>query len=184
MREVILVPIKSFDVGKSRLREELTGEQVATLMRTLARGVIEACDPTECWVLCDDHDVARFAESHGARAVRVASNGLNAAVAAGYRAAATFDRVIVAHADLVAPGPLGSATFAPGVTIATDRHGTGTNVLVLPAGLDVTFFYGVGSAAAHAAEAQRLGLPLSVLTDSPWALDLDEPTDLALLPRT
>lgn len=184
MREVVLVPIKSFDVGKSRLREELSGDQVASLMRTLARGVIEACHPTECWVLCDDDDVAGFAESHGARALRVTSDGLNAAVDAGYRAAASFDRVIVAHADLVAPGPLGSATFHPGVTIATDRHGTGTNLLVLPTGLDVTFFYGVGSAAAHAAEARRLGLPLTILTDSPWALDLDEPTDLALLPRT
>jgi 2-phospho-L-lactate guanylyltransferase len=185
VREVVLVPIKSFTVGKSRLRDHLTGDDVVALMQRLARDVIAACRPTPCWVLCDDDDVALFATECGARDVRAPSSGLNDAVAHGYQLASEqHDRVIIAHADLIVPASLGAATFSSGATIATDRHGTGTNVLVLPTGLDFTFFYGVGSARAHESEATRLGLAVTVLTASGWAADLDEPADLALLPPT
>jgi 2-phospho-L-lactate/phosphoenolpyruvate guanylyltransferase len=183
VREVILVPIKPFDVAKSRLRGFLADDAVDELFRRLARGVIAAARPRPCWVLCEDDEVATFAVENGASAVRVRSTGLNDAVHDGYvLAAENFDTVIIAHADLVHPTALGAYSFVDGMSVAPDRHGTGTNVLALPAGLDVTFHFGKGSAQAHSLEADRLGLPVSVIADSPWAIDIDEPRDLAFLP--
>jgi len=67
---------------------------------------------------------------------------------------------------------------ADGVTIVTDHHGTGTNVLTLPTGLDFHFSYGADSASAHHREAERLGCRVALVTDSPWRFDVDEPEDL------
>lgn len=184
MREVVLVPIKPFDVAKSRLRGSLPDDALDRLIRELARGVITAAAPRECWVLCDDDNVAAFATDCGAHAVVVA-RGLNDAVRDGYlRASENFELIIVAHADLAQPTGLGSFAFDTEMTIAMDRHGAGTNVLALPAGLSVTFHFGVDSARAHELEAAHLGIPVRTLRDSPWAVDIDEPADLAHLPRT
>jgi 2-phospho-L-lactate guanylyltransferase len=64
------------------------------------------------------------------------------------------------------------------VTIVTDHHGTGTNVLALPTGLDFHFSYGANSASLHRREAERLGCPVTTVSDSPWRFDVDEPDDL------
>jgi 2-phospho-L-lactate guanylyltransferase (CobY/MobA/RfbA family) len=92
-----------------------------------------------------------------------------------------FDMMIVAHGDLGHPEGLGSAPFDDAVTIVTDRHGTGTNVLAVPTATDFAFSYGPGSAARHLAEAIRRHGRVRVMTDSPWSLDIDEPDDFQIL---
>ena len=54
----------------------------------------------------------------------------------------------------------------------------GTNVLVVPTGLDFHFRYGDNSAEHHRVEADRLGVACSMVTDSPWRFDVDEPGDV------
>ena len=68
---------------------------------------------------------------------------------------------------------------APGVAIAPDRAGTGTNGLVLrPPGL-IHFRFGVGSFAKHVAEVEAAGVPLVAVNRAGLAFDLDTPADLA-----
>lgn len=70
------------------------------------------------------------------------------------------------------------ADGSPGVAIATDRGGTGTNALALrPPGV-IGFRFGKGSFAAHAAEVERAGVPCVAVNRSGLAFDLDTPADL------
>jgi 2-phospho-L-lactate guanylyltransferase len=68
---------------------------------------------------------------------------------------------------------------SPGVAIAPDRAGTGTNALVLrPPGL-IGFRFGPGSFARHLAEVDAAGVPLVAVNRAGLAFDLDTPEDLA-----
>ena len=65
------------------------------------------------------------------------------------------------------------------VVLAPDRHGTGSNALLLaPPGL-LPFRFGPHSAARHAAAATRRGLALRRYVATGTAFDIDTPADLA-----
>jgi len=71
------------------------------------------------------------------------------------------------------------ADGSPGVAIAPDRAGTGTNGLVLrPPGV-IGFRFGAGSFAKHIEEVERAGVPLVAVNRAGLAFDLDTPEDLA-----
>ena len=187
-REIVAIPIKNFDAAKSRLSPVLARGDVSKLARSLAVGVIQACSPRTCAVLCDDDDVERFARDMDVRVVRVSAGGLNDAVSDGYKILGhDYEDIIVAHGDLAHPSGLGNFEFdfriANDITLVTDRHGDGTNVLALPSGLDFNFGYGPHSAQRHQREAERLGLRISIMTDSPWGLDIDTPEDFQELAK-
>ncbi|NNN01719.1 MAG: hypothetical protein HKL86_07815 [Acidimicrobiaceae bacterium] len=175
---VILVPLKRFDIAKLRLRE--SGVAAATeIARALAAQVLEASHPRHVIVIGESEEIAAFAHDHGAESFESRATDLNDAVTRAYRfAGERFEYVIIAHGDLREPTGLG--TFAPseGVTIFSDHHGTGTNVLILPTELDFHFAYGVQSARHHLREAHRLHLTTTLVTDSPWRFDIDESDDL------
>jgi 2-phospho-L-lactate guanylyltransferase len=177
-REVVIVPLKAFSRAKSRLRAA-HGELAGELARRLAAGVLEAARPRRRVVVCDDDSVAQFARDLGAEALVTEARSLNGAVAdAISRLGDQADRLIVVHGDLLDPTGLGEVAFGPGVTVVTDDRAQGTNVLAIPAGSGFQPAYGPGSADRHQAEARRLGLALTVVTDSPWRFDADEPGDL------
>jgi 2-phospho-L-lactate guanylyltransferase len=175
---VVLVPLKRFDSAKSRLRSALSDNEVTELTMRLARGVLEAARPLPTVVVCDDEVVANFARSCQAEVFLSTAQSLNGSVRDAYRRIEGYDQFIIAHGDLSNPEGLGSFEPAAGVTIVTDHHHTGTNVLSLPAGLDFHFSYGKDSARSHEREAQRLGIAFKVIPDSPWRFDVDEPEDL------
>jgi 2-phospho-L-lactate guanylyltransferase len=176
--DAIVVPIKRFDVAKERLR--LGGvADVTSLARSLAAGVLEASAPRPVIVVSESKDVTQFAEERGAEVLELASNGLNSAMRGAYEALASrFEVVILVHGDLRFPQGLGTFGFETGITIVTDHHGEGTNVLALPTGLDFRFQYGPGSLERHVEEAKRLGVKFRVIRDSPWRYDVDEASDL------
>ena len=177
---VILIPLKALHVAKSRLRGTFGDEGAEELVRSLASRVIAAADPRRRLVVCDDDATAAFAEQAGAEVFFSPELTLNGAVADAYRQMGTeADQVIIAHADLLEPVGLGSAHFDNGVTLVLDHLGTGTNVLVLPTGLDFRFAFGPNSASRHESEARRLKLAICVIDDSPWRFDVDEPEDLS-----
>jgi len=84
----------------------------------------------------------------------------------------------VVHGDLKNPEGLSDFSPTAAITIVSDHHASGTNVLSLPTGLDFRFHYGVGSRVLHEQEAKRLGIECSTILDSPWGYDVDEPSDL------
>jgi 2-phospho-L-lactate guanylyltransferase len=76
-------------------------------------------------------------------------------------------------------------TGVPGhyVAVVPDRHGTGTNALVLspPGAIDPAF--GEGSCARHGVAAREAGVPYAVEELASLALDLDTPADVVALTR-
>lgn len=184
--KALLVPVKSFMDAKLRLSPVLPPRERAVLARQLARGVITAAGALPVSVVCDDHDVASFAESLGARVIWTPGLGLSLAVQTGVEVLSHdgASDVIVAHADLpLAEGfeHVGTGTDVPTVTIVPDRTYDGTNVISVPAQSGFCFSYGPRSFSRHVAEARRLGLDLAVLRDDRLAADVDVPRDLVLV---
>jgi 2-phospho-L-lactate guanylyltransferase len=180
---LVLVPVKAFGRAKVRLAEVLDAPARAALAREMADRVLTATGSLPVAVVCDDDEVAAWAESRGARVLWRPGHGLNGAVSDSVStvAAEGVDRVLVTHADL----PLATdftelLTVDGGVVLVPDRHEDGTNVVSIPAASGFTFAYGPGSFAAHCAEAERLGLPLTVHRPRRLTWDVDVPADLDL----
>jgi 2-phospho-L-lactate guanylyltransferase len=176
--DAFVIPLKRFDLAKERLRVNDTGS-VTELAQQLATRVIASCAPRTTIVLSESDEISQFATDHGCEVLRSDATNLNDAVQRAYGALRRrFERLIIVHGDLRHPEGLGS--FEPGadITIVTDHHGLGTNVMALPTGLDFHFSYGANSASLHRREADRLGIAVETVTDSPWRFDVDEPADL------
>jgi 2-phospho-L-lactate guanylyltransferase len=174
----VVVPLKSFDLAKDRLRRGGT-EGVSRLASELARGVIESCSPLPVTVLSESADITRFARALGVEVLESSARSLNEAAQHAYAALGErFDQLIFVHGDLREPRGLGDFVPDDGVTIVTDRHLRGTNVLVVPTGTPFRFAYGPDSKDLHRREAERLSLTWRIVTDSPWRFDVDEPSDL------
>jgi len=176
--DAFVVPIKSFDLAKERLRRGGVPD-VTSLARQLALGVLESCSPRHVIVISESHDVTAFARDNGAEVVEATASGLNEAVQGAYeQLSSRFERLIIVHGDLRRPEGLADFTPDPGVTVVTDHRGLGTNVLVVPTMIDFHFQYGSNSALLHLLEAQRHDLMVHLITDSRWRFDVDEPSDL------
>lgn len=174
-----VIPLKRFDLAKERLRASNISS-VTELAQQMATEVIASCAPRPTIVLSESDAISDFAVALGCEVLRSDAANLNEAVQRAYAALTSrFEHLVIVHGDLRNPRGLG--VFAPGegVTIVTDHHGTGTNVLALPTGLDFHFFYGADSASLHQREAERLGCRVALVKDSPWRFDVDEPDDLA-----
>jgi 2-phospho-L-lactate guanylyltransferase (CobY/MobA/RfbA family) len=177
-KEVFVVPLKSFDVAKERLRRGGI-DDVTSLARELAVGVIRNCAPRHVVVLSESSDVTTFAQGLGAEVLESNAANLNEAVQGAYeRLSGRYERIIVVHGDLSEPLGLGDYQPEAGITIVSDYLSRGTNVLVVPTRLDFHFHYGDDSARLHQREAERLGVAWRMITDSPWRFDVDEPSDV------
>jgi 2-phospho-L-lactate guanylyltransferase len=192
MRTAAVVPVKSFSRAKRRLGETLEDVDRAVLAEAMVGDVLEALATVpalaEVVVVTAEPAAARAAGDSGARVVHDADEvGQSAAAERGVAAAAAAgaERVLLVPGDCPALDPselsdlLGAP--APGVVIVSDRHGSGTNALLLqpPDVLDPSF--GAGSLARHAALASAAGATVRVRSVPSLALDVDTPGDLAAL---
>lgn len=178
----VLVPVKAFDQAKIRLAGALPPSKRAALARSMASRVVESAAGMPVAVVCDDPEVANWAQQLGARVIWEPGSGLNAAVQHGVErlGEAGARLVVVAAGDLPLATDLRWVTGFDGITIVPDRHRDGTNVIGLPARCGFRFAYGPGSFARHVAEAERLGCTLRVIEDAKLAWDVDVPEDLHL----
>ena len=98
----MLVPVKAFGAAKRRLADVLPAADRAELARRMATTVITAGRPLTVYVVCDDDEVARWAETAGTQVLWRPGHGLNGAVTDGVASLAKlgFTDVVVAHADL------------------------------------------------------------------------------------
>jgi len=111
-----------------------------------------------------------------------------AEIGIGHAIAAGYERALLAPGDtpLIDPGDIDllldrSARDGLAVAIVADRHGTGTNALVLTPPDALRPAFGPGSLARHVAAAEAEGLPHRVEPCEPLAHDVDTPDDLAAL---
>lgn len=181
MPAAVLVPVKDFRTAKRRLSSALEPAARAALAREMATRVLAACGRLDRFVVCDDAQVAEWAEANGAAVLWRPGHGLNGAVADGVATLgeAGFERVVVAHSDLPFAADLTWVATTPGVvTIVPDRRDDGTNVVCVPSTAGFGFSYGTGSFRRHAAEARRLGLAVRVVREPSLGWDVDLPADL------
>jgi len=182
----VLVPLKSFSQAKLRLSAVLDPDQRAELAKTMAQRVLASAGDLPTAVVCDDPQVARWAQEHSSMVIWQPGKGLNAAVQAGVEHLGRLGarRVVVAAGDLPLADDLGWTLEFPGVTLIPDRVADGTNVICLPTDCGFVFSYGRGSFLRHLAQTKHLGLPARVVRCSPMAFDVDEPQDLPVLATT
>ena len=176
--DAFVIPLKRFDLAKERLRVSNIAS-VTELAKQLATQVVINCRPRHTIVLSESDEITEFATALGCEVLQSDATSLNDAVQRAYGTLGSrFERLIIVHGDLREPEGLGE--FDPGedVTIVTDHHGIGTNVMALPTELDFHFAYGADSASLHRREAERLGRHVTLITDSAWRFDVDEPDDL------
>jgi 2-phospho-L-lactate/phosphoenolpyruvate guanylyltransferase len=186
--------VKSFARAKQRLgdavgggeREELAAAMVGDVLAALA-AVPQIADVV---VVTAEPRAARAAEQAGATVVEdpeergqsaAAGRGIDAALARG------AERALLVPGDCPAVDPrevaelLGRTAGAPSVVIVPDRHGSGTNALVLTPPGAVPPSFGAGSLARHAALAHAAGVSVKVRNLPSLGLDVDTPDDLAEL---
>jgi 2-phospho-L-lactate guanylyltransferase len=187
----VVVPVRAFDLGKSRLAELFTPAERRTLARAMAEVVVRPRGDARWFVVCDDDGIVDWANSRGATPVRVMASGLNSSLteAAPTIAATRTSHVVICHADLPLAGELVDIVTAAihdapdSILVAPDRHRDGSNVVVIPHRLFSRweFRYGTGSFHAHGALAAELGASTVVIDDPRLATDVDTMEDLDLV---
>jgi 2-phospho-L-lactate guanylyltransferase len=192
MKLWLIVPVKPFGTGKSRLAGVLTPAQRGALTHELLVRTIRLAQAggrfAGCLVVSRSRQVLAEARQLGASTLReVGPGGLNEAVAAACDAAARLgaERVLVLPADLpeVTAADLDAihahAAAGADVIVAPSQDG-GTNALCLPLPPPFAFAFGPGSFACHTALAEAAGCRLAIYTSPTLAFDLDWPEDLQL----
>lgn len=185
MRTGVVICVKSFSLAKGRLAEVLSPEQREDLARRCAEVVLRAASPLPVFVACSDPDVADWATSHGATVVQCPIPGLDAAVSTAREVLSSlgFEHVVVAHADLPLAQKLEHIIEANTVTMVSDRHRDGTNVLSFPLASPFYTAYGPGSLDNHIHIARTAHLAYRVISDASLELDLDTAEDLSELEK-
>ena len=184
-RAGVVLPIRSFLLGKARLASVLDDGARADLGRRLAARVVDAAGELPVVVVTSAPEVDAWATARGCT-VLADPGSLDGAAARGveHLRAADVVRALVVHADLPRAKSFGRLLDdgdRPIVALVPCHRDDGTNVLSLPVGSPFRFAYGPGSFRRHAAEARRLGLPVRVVRDPDLAFDVDVPADLAAL---
>lgn len=191
-RIALVIPVRSFDHGKTRLADHFTPDQRSRLARAMAEIVVAPRADADTIVVCNDDSVAHWARSRAATVTISDTTGLNPSLTStrdSVLRSTDADWIVVAHADLplagdivgvigeaIATRPLGGDC----VVIATDRRRDGTNVLAVSRRTFAQweFMYGPGSLGAHTAQAERLGLRVIEIDHPGLAVDIDTHDDL------
>jgi 2-phospho-L-lactate guanylyltransferase len=197
VRTIAILPIKSFGAAKQRLsglltggsRETLAGAMFSDVLATLrAAPAIHEIVVVTANRVADDvaggsisviHDPQESGQS------AAAGLGISHALEAGH------DRVLLVPGDtpLLDAEELGAMldraeAAGTAVTIVPDRHGKGTNALVLIPPTAIAPAFGPDSLARHAAAAEVAGVSYRIEQVAGLMLDIDTPADLAALSAT
>ncbi len=188
-----ILPIKSFDEGKQRLTPGMSSGPRRALAEAMFSDVLTAlrrCSAiAEILVVSSAHGAQRIASGHGAAVLEDDASGHSEAAALGIAHALELgagrallvpgDCPLANPADLAAliahPAPPHSALIVP------DRHGTGTNALLLTPPDVIRPSFGPGSCARHVEIAEAQDAVAEIVEIGSLALDVDTPEDLEAL---
>jgi 2-phospho-L-lactate guanylyltransferase len=194
MITVAVLPIKRFDRAKQRLGAGLDPDARQTLAEAMVRDVLAA--------LAEVRSLHRLVVVTGEPRARILARardamivgddperGQSAAAVAGIRAAIELgaERVLLVPGDCPAldaeevDGLLSADEDSPAVTVVPDRHGTGTNALLLAPPDVIEPAFGEGSYDRHVGAARAAGARLAAAHVPSLAIDVDTPADLDAL---
>jgi 2-phospho-L-lactate/phosphoenolpyruvate guanylyltransferase len=189
-RRRAFVLMKPLPHSKSRLAGALAPDERELLSLAMLARVLKSILATplvdEATVVGGDEAVRRLAGDLGIEWREEPASGLNEVLGLLLAEADAGEVLAYLPADL----PLLTAEGAEDllraggsgrVAVAPDRHGTGTNALVLPAGSGFRPRFGPDSFTLHVDEARRFGVKAQIVRQQALALDIDTAEDLAEL---
>jgi 2-phospho-L-lactate/phosphoenolpyruvate guanylyltransferase len=193
MRTAAVLPVKSFGQAKQRLDAAVGRSERAELAAAMLGDVLAALRAVdglaELIVVTAEPRAVGAARSAAAHVVDdpsetgqsdAARRGVEAAIARG------ADRALLVPGDCPAldPAEVGALLrdFAgAGLVIVPDRHGSGTNALLIAPPNAIEPSFGPGSFARHAVLGAAAGVAVRVAQAPSLALDVDTPGDLVAL---
>jgi 2-phospho-L-lactate guanylyltransferase len=195
MQTLAILPVKRFEHAKGRLEGALAGGSRRALAEAMLADVLTALRRVEAidavLVVTADATAQRIAEGDGLLTLPdLAESGQAQAVSRGIAYARELGAAqvlcIAGDCPLLDPleldGLLGRPrTAARYAVIVPDRHGAGTNALLLCPPDALAPAFGPGSFARHRERAQQAGLAVEVAELDSLALDVDTADDLAEL---
>jgi 2-phospho-L-lactate guanylyltransferase len=194
VRTAAILPVKRFADAKQRLSASIADETRVSLARAMVSDVLAALARVaaieRAIVVTSEPAVAREARGHGALVLDDGTQaGQSAAVQIGIARALRdgYERVLCIPGDCPSLEPselellLEEASTAREVVIVPDRHGTGTNGLLLAPADVIAPGFGPGSCVRHRARAQAAAVPWRLAHPPSLLLDVDTREDLAAL---
>lgn len=188
-----ILPVKRFDDAKQRLTAGYEPAQRRALVAAMVEDVLEAVAKARTIertiVVTGDPIAQELAAEAGAEVIPDPGDaGHVQAVLAGIARAEVEgeDTVALLPGDCPLLDPQELDRLLTGVperyvTIVPDRHGTGTNALVLRPPSAIVPAFGEGSCERHVEAARQAGIPFGVEELASLGLDLDTPADVIAL---
>lgn len=195
MNAIAVLPVKRFGAAKQRMAAGITGGQRRDLAEAMVADVLEAIGRARTIertiVVTGDPIAQELAAATGAEVVPDPEDAghVEAAQAGIARAEADgAERVVLLAGDcpMLDPRELDRLlTGVPGnyVGVVPDRHGTGTNALLLSPPNAIVPAFGEGSRDRHVEAARKAGVPFGIEELPSIELDLDTPADVIALTR-
>ena len=196
MRTAAVLPVKSFGRAKQRLDAAVGPPDRAELAAAMLGDVLAALRAvgglSELIVVTGEPRAARAARAAAACVVDdPVEAGQSEAAARGVRVAIAHGahRVLLVPGDCPALDPrdvgrLLERVAGAGLLIVPDRHGSGTNALLIAPPDAIAPSFGPGSLARHAALGAAAGMVVRIAQAASLELDVDTPGDLLALRRT
>jgi 2-phospho-L-lactate guanylyltransferase len=194
LKTTAVLPVKRFGAAKQRL-SGVEAERREALIAAMLEDVLDAIGAArsieQTIVVSGDPRAQEIASGVGADVVPdPADEGHSIAALAGIARAEAdgADLVVLLPGDCPLLDPRELDRLLTGVpkryvAIVPDRHGAGTNALLLSPPDAIQPSFGDGSRARHVAAAREAGIPFAVEELASLALDLDTPADLVALTR-
>jgi 2-phospho-L-lactate/phosphoenolpyruvate guanylyltransferase len=202
MQATAIIPVKRFGEAKQRLLDRIDRPQRATLIKAMLADVLNAATAlagVERVILVTGEGRAERIALHHAQRVKTPVEVLRDPDDRGHSEAATLGIVrakalgaaavalLPGDCPLLDPDELSTALerLAPGrIAVVPDRHGTGTNALLMAPADAIGPAFGEGSAERHRDRGERAGYEVAIEPLESLGLDLDTPEDLAALSTT
>ena len=195
MRTIAILPIKSFGAAKQRLAGLLGSGARQALVQAMFQDVLFALrkvpEIDEIAVVSANAMAQRAARGEGVLLLEDAEetgHSEAALIGVAHAVESGFDRALLVAGDtpLLDPEELGAmlaraAQRETGLVVVPDRHGTGTNALLLQPPTAIVPSFGVGSRGRHGALAAAAEISCEVEHLDSLAIDVDTPEDLAAL---
>ena len=193
MRTLAVLPIKNFTEAKQRLETVLSPGPRRALAESMFSDVLTALRRSsaveDILVVTRDHGAQQIAGGHGALVLDDEEPGQSPAAVLGlhYALDHEYERVLLVPGDcpMLDPHELDALIARPheipSALIVPDRHGTGTNALLLTPPDSLAPAFGPGSCERHIANAEAAATTHEVVSVASLELDIDTPDDLEAL---
>jgi 2-phospho-L-lactate/phosphoenolpyruvate guanylyltransferase len=195
MSTIAILPVKRFTAAKRRLDGDLADGTRRALAEAMVTDVLIALRRAklvdDVLVVSGEHAAVALAAGYDAAAVidDPSDSGHSAAAVRGVEAALErgASRVLLVPGDCPALDPaqldglLARPVHAPEVVVVPDRHGSGTNALLLTPPDVMNPSFGPGSRERHERLAREAGAAVEVVEVPSLGLDVDTLDDLEAL---